>query len=200
MKTLNYFAIIGLFAGSMILVSCSKDEVADPFYTGSSSNTKVLSPIEKEGLLSLAEFQKMHLDVYTQLAEKSTNPLFVEFGRDEEILLDLLSIRIDKYGLFNPLINNGPGEYEDSRIQAIYDEFVSSNYTGDYQMLIYAKQMEEELISEIGVHMPNVTGNTDIINLYTDLNANCITTLDVIVSELKANANTSQIVNPVDEF
>lgn len=168
MKTLKFYALIGTLALAMVFVSCSKEEDT-PIYSASNGTSKQLSNIEKEGLLSLVEVQKLHRDVYTAIAAETEQEFFSALAEEDARLMEMLAIKIDKYGLENPLVDNGAGEYADVAIQNQYNNFMRTASFGVGEMISYAISMEQDLIEAVEQHKAAVNGNTDIVQLYEDI-------------------------------
>ena len=178
MKKLKIFALLGSLSLAVILVSCSTDDAVAPSGNSGSadaygSETGIasvdLSSNEKVCLLTLLEKQKLHRDLYDVMLENSQNEVFSMLSQSDETLMELLSIKADRYAIENPVLYKLPGEYDDSQIQAVYENFVQSKEFGLNQMLIYAQEMESEMIDEIHVHLAGVSGNPDIAQIYKNL-------------------------------
>jgi len=189
MKTLKFYALLGTLALAIVFVSCSKDETIAPFNSAQNGASTDLNNFEKAGLLSLVEKQKLHRDIYDLMAEKDHEPIFTIMSVCDAKYMELLSIKVDKYGLDNPTVDNMAGEYENAQIQADYNEFIRSNNFDLNQMLVYARKMEEAIIIEIRFHEANVSGNTDIVKIYDDLINESQIQLEALNDELKSLTN-----------
>jgi hypothetical protein len=182
MKTLNFYALIGTLALAMVFVSCSKEEDDTPFYSATNGTSKQLSNIEKEGLLSLAEVQKMHRDVYDAIASETGQELFATLSEKDARLMEKLSVKIDKYGLPNPLIELGAGEYEDAGVQNTYNQFMRTSSFGLDEMLDFATAMEEDFINAVRAQKSSVVGNADIVQLYDEMLTEANIQIDILDS------------------
>lgn len=168
MKTLNFYALIGTFALAMIFTSCSKEEVDSPFYSASSSSSQTLSEAEKEGLVNLLEIQKMHRDVYTVIAETLESQAYEQMAQKDGRLMERLSVKADKYGLYNPLVDKEAGEYENQSVQNEYNNFMRT--TSDMnEMVSFARSMEQDLIDVVTQQQSILLGNQDIKLLYDEM-------------------------------
>lgn len=168
MKTLKFYALTGAIALAMVFASCSKEEVDAPFSSASNSASKTLTSFEKADLLSLLETQKLHRDVYLWMHAQVEKSVLAELADRDARYMDLLSVRVDKYGIENPTADRVAGEYADAAIQNEYNEFIRTNLEWA-EMVNYAIQMEESLISAICQCESKLQGNTDLGRIYQDM-------------------------------
>jgi len=169
MKTIKFYAVSTLVVLAMIFASCSKEELDTPFYTADNGVSKELNSFEKAGLLSLLEMQKMQRDVYYWMNTQYESPVFADLAHRDGQLMERLSIKVDKYGLVNPVVDKLIGEFEDASIQNQYNDFIRETAGDIESMIVEAQKMETSFIYEVETQQTNLSGNADIVQLYTDL-------------------------------
>lgn len=200
MKTLKFYALASTIALAMVFVSCSEEEADAPFYSGPNSGSNELSSYEEAGLLTLLETQKFHRDVYTWMNTAVENSLFQELALRDGNIMERLSVKVDKYGLENPIIDRTPGEYADSYIQQQYDDFISSNNADLDQFMAYAKQMEASMFSDICECQSILEGNADIGKIYEDMKLECETQLNALYGDTKGLIHIFAIKNEIRDM
>jgi len=179
MKTIKFYALLGIVLVAMIFVGCSKD--ADDVVP---DTTPVLSNTEKAGLLQMVEIEKLHHDVYLCMSENNQCEIFDELCSCDKNFMDQLSEKVDKYKLENPITERETGIYADPDIQAKYNEFliISNGQLQDF--LAFAKQIEEYGLASLTTRMAQVDGNEDIAEIYTDMKEQSQCQLESIVNKI----------------
>ena len=197
MKTLKFYALLGLTVAAIILSSCSKENDLDqPNYGSSSEN---LSGQELEGLTLLVEKHKLHMDVYFTIFEKTNNPVFEKLYQSDAQLYNMLSDKIEDYSQINPVGKMGVGEFRQAEIQNLYSEFLATFDKGMVETLTFAIEMEEVTSEEIQYHLDLIEGNGDIVLLYTDLLTRSMSQMDALLSEFKKLVSNGEPINPIKE-
>lgn len=196
MKTLKFYAAIGTLVLAMAFTGCSKDEVDSPMVTASNGTSKVLSVDEQEGLLSLLELQKMQVDVYSVIADHIQQPVFTDLKQQDTKLMELLSVKVDKYGLENPIVGKAAGEFEDESVQDKYNEFIRTTGFEWNEMVDYATSMEKAFIDVVQIQKLRISGNDDIVQLYEEIQKQSESHLNALYNEWE---NFSHIYAPKDE-
>jgi hypothetical protein len=185
MKTIQIFALAGTFVLAVILGGCSKDEVDTPFYSADNGTSKELTELEKAGLISLLEKEKFHRDVYAVIAERLQSPFFEELSEEDAVLMDLLSIKVDKYGLVNPVVGIEAGSFSDNAIQNDYTDFIQNNTSDPLTLVAYAEDMERTMIDEIETQQSMLSGNTDIVVAYDRMLKKSTAQLRLLADEME---------------
>lgn len=191
MKTLKTYALIGTIALSMIFISCSKEEAAAPIQKPATNNSQNLSSAEEDFLLSSVEKQKLHRDLYDEMAKKNQDQIFTIHAKNDALYMEMLSMKVDKYGLNNPINYRVAGKYTNSQIQTTYDDFISKNGHDWEDLLLFAKKMEEMLIADVQQHLQTVSGHSDIVNIYSDLITESQNQLAALNIELRSIGDTN---------
>lgn len=191
MKTLKSFALAGTLIAAILLVSCTKEDAKYfPMNSSSTNGSSIeLNDLGKAGLLLLVEKEKLHRDVYLTMSEKCQLPFVSEFCNCDEKFMNLLVVKIEKYGLDNPIENLGVGEFKSSGIQAVYNQFTEDCELGETKMLNFVKQMEESILDDIRDNQENVAGNANFIQMYSQLYSASQNQLDLINNELGVHLN-----------
>lgn len=185
MKTIKFLTVTALVALAMVFVSCSKDEVDTPIYSASGGSSHDLNSFEKAGLINLLETTKLHRDVYLWINSEYPADLFVNLAQREDKNLALLSVRVDKYGLENPVVDKLQGEFANAAIQEEYNTFVRST-AGDIEAMIeMARAMEHKMIVAVEEQQATLSGNTDIANLYYTLVCECNDQIQTLIDDAK---------------
>ena len=175
MKTLTNFkskvTLLGAVLLTLIIFGCSKDDdVAKPMYLPANTSTsKQLNAGEKEGLLYLVENEKMLMDVYNELAANTQIGLMKDLATTKQHHMLLLSARIDKYGLENPLNGLSAGDYKNPLIQQRYDNIRISQPTSESEAIALAKNLETSLLSDLNYYLNGIDGHPDIASLYNKI-------------------------------
>ena len=197
MKTAKFYAVTILAALAMVFVSCSKDEIDSNPYAVSNGNAKDLSNFEKQGLVSLLETQKMHRDVYTWINDQFPSAVFTSLAESDGKYMELLSVKLDKYGIQNPTLDKLPGEFESHEVQNQYNEFVRLSFGDLKAMIENARVMEESMISLVRDQQLNLSGNDDLRQIYGDLIQESISQLNTLNDNMKGLIH---IYAPKDEI
>lgn len=197
MKTLKFYALTGAFALSMMITGCSKDEET-PAYTPQDGNQQ-LSTLEYTGLINLYEQQKLHLDVYTVMVEKTEWAFFQKLVLEEQIVLDLLAEKFEIYDERNPLKLKGPGEYLSSKATGMYAEFELISDAGLLSVLQFAVKMEKSTTGDITDYM-EVLKKADLTLVCQDMLSNSTAHIDLLYNEMKSPNVVILPINPVTEY
>ena len=122
----------------------------------------------------------MHRDVYEWIYSQFPSDVFADMARRDGQAMELLSIKVDKYGLVNPIEGKLPGEFTDVNVQEQYNEFVRTT-TGNLEAMIdQARAMEEAFIACVQEQESLLSGNADIQAIYQDLIENASVQLNIL--------------------
>ncbi len=175
MKTLtnlkSTITLMSVLVATMLFFGCSKEnDVEKPMYLPSSNSTsKVLSPGEKEGLIYLAEQEKMLRDVYTCVAEKTQLAVMTDFATAKGQHMLLIGSMIDKYDLDNPLNGRTAGEYQNPVLQKKYDNLNVCLPSTEPEAIELAGDLEASLITDLQYYLSGVEGNPDLVSMYNKI-------------------------------
>jgi hypothetical protein len=206
MKTLTFnksvMTIMGAFFMALIMMSCSKEDDLDKPMALSDSDgySKTLSPAEKEGLLYLAEKEKMMRNVYESIHSRHDKPVFLELSQAKAQHMNLLSAKIDKYDLENPIGSMGHDEFQNPLIQGDYNTFLSYENLTLVDAIIYSKALEESTIADLEILLENVKGNDDLAQAYRQILEISQSNLDALALETKGLIDIAVWYDPVKVF
>lgn len=171
MKTIKLNTALSILIAVIILSSCSKSDDPDKSFNNSSSlnSSENLSGQELEGLVFLAEKQKLHRDFYLTTFVNTENKLIEKLYISDRQSLDLISAMLEKYGEEKSILNLDVGTFRLYEIQMEYDVSIQSNEKGIDQILTTAIQLEKSMMNDIRMYMDQVDGNDDIVLMYNNL-------------------------------
>jgi len=175
MKTLtnfkSKFTLLSAVLVAMIIFGCSKeDDVAKPMYLPANTSTsKQLNAGEKEGLLFLVENEKMLMDVYNDLSRSGQADAMKQLANTKRRHMMLISAKIDKYGLENPLNGRSAGEYKNPLIQQRYDQLSVSAPASESGAISLANNLENSLLTELNYYLNGVDDHPDITSIYNKI-------------------------------
>ncbi len=206
MKTLTFnkpvLTLMSVMMISLLMMSCSKENDLEkpmklPDYEASS---KTLNEVEKEGLLYMAEQEKMLQNVYESLYATHSVAVFAENSTSKEQQKQLLSAKIDRYGLDNPISEMEDGEYRNPFIQQTYDDIMAIDDMTAGDALIYSKTLEEAVISDLEYLISEENVNEDLANTYRQILETTHANLDALFFETKGLIDIALWYDPVKVY
>lgn len=137
MKTL----VIGVMLLGVTLgfTSCDED---DPLPVERTTTTQ-LSEAEINSLLFVREEEKVARDVYTTLYEKWNSVIFDNISSSEQAHMDAILGLLDKYGIPDPVGDNGVGVFKNTELQALYNDLVTQGSASVLDALIVGATIED---------------------------------------------------------
>lgn len=127
-----------------------------------------LSEEESAALLFMREEEKLAHDVYVTLYDQWGLRVFSNIAASEQKHTDAVAALLDAYGLEDPTIGNGVGEFTDPAFQALYDELVAQGSISAAEALKVGVAIEELDIADLEQRIAE-TDNADIQLLYSNL-------------------------------
>lgn len=125
-----------------------------------------LTATEKEGLLFMAEEEKLAGDVYKTLNEKWNIRVFDNIGRAERTHEAAVNTLLERYSLPDP--TKGAGEFSNVTLQKLYDNLVSRASSSAEEALRVGAAIEEIDILDLEERMAQ-TDKEDILLVYGNL-------------------------------
>ena len=125
-----------------------------------------LTTTEKEGLLFMAEEEKLAGDVYKTLNEKWNIRVFDNIGRAERTHEAAVNTLLERYSLPDPI--KGAGEFSNVTLQKLYDNLVSRGSSSTEEALRVGAAIEEIDILDLEERMTQ-TDKEDILLVYGNL-------------------------------
>jgi hypothetical protein len=130
--------------------------------------TDVLTESEKEGLIYMREEEKLAHDVYVTLYAKWGLPVFNNIARSETTHTSAVQILLDRYGIPDPTVGNGTGEFTDPTLQGLYDQLVAQGSKSLADALKVGAAIEEIDILDLQTRLAQ-TDQADIERVYSNL-------------------------------
>ncbi|MBZ0180531.1 MAG: DUF2202 domain-containing protein [Melioribacteraceae bacterium] len=181
MEKRNYnILIIPLIILAMFLFGCESGSEPEDSY-GSISFEKQGNPPgggfdlgdlteeEAAGLLYMVEEEKLAHDVYVTFNEMYGEPIFENISQSEAAHMRMVSVKIAKYGLVNPIGENGIGEFVNPEIQELFNYFVEQGSSSLNDALNVGGAIEETDIIDLWEQLDMLEGNLDIQRVYSNL-------------------------------
>ncbi len=153
----------------------------------SSQSGNDLNVYEQIDLLYLVEKEKFHTDVYQSIIEASQLSFMGQLCSCDEDFMTRLSIKLEKYGIDNPVADFPRGEYTDTRLQVLFNDFETIDLSNNEVAISYAKDMESEILVEMQQILDQLNGNEDLRNLYLEIQVKSEGQLEELQSFLKSN-------------
>ncbi len=116
----------------------------------------------------MREEEKFAHDVYTKLFEKWGMNIFNSISNSEQTHTDAVLMLIEKYELEDPATNNVIGEFTDTTLQRLYNEFVTFGSQSLINGLIIGATIEDLDIYDLQ-ELLKVVNNQDITFVYNNL-------------------------------
>ena len=142
----------------------------------------VLTSPEEEGLLFMAEEEKLAGDVYSSLNEIWSLRVFDNIGRAERTHQAAVETLLIKYSLAVPA--NPPGEFSNETLQSLYNDLVSRGGLSVEEALRAGASIEELDILDLEERMAQ-TDKEDIQLVYSNLKRGSENHLRAFVNNLE---------------
>ncbi len=152
MKKLVLFLALGFTS----FVYCNKDE------------TVILSEQEKSDLLFLREEEKLARDVYIFSYNKYGQRIFNNISSSEQTHMSSVLTLLNKYGIADPVANNGTGVFTNSELQKMYNDLTSASNTSLMKAFEVGANIEDIDIRDINIFKSHTT-KSDINSVYDKL-------------------------------
>jgi len=133
-------------------------------------NTSVFSELsdqQKDDIIFMYQDEKMARDVYTVLGELWDSNVFVNIQKAEQKHMDSVKTLLDKYSLPIPVIEDEIGVFENSTIQAMYDQLVEQGKESLEEAIRVGILIEETDIADLEARLTDTP--EDIKAVYENL-------------------------------
>jgi len=141
-----------------------------------------LTASEKDGLLYMAEEEKLAGDVYQALNEKWNLRVFDNIGKAERTHEAAVKTLLTRYSLPDP--TKGAGEFSNGTLQVLYDDLVSRGSASTKDALQVGAAIEEIDILDLDERMDQ-TDKADILLVYANLEKGSENHLRAFVNNLQ---------------
>lgn len=129
-----------------------------------------LSEDELAGLVFMREEEKLAHDVYLTLYEQWGQETFANIAESEQTHTDGVAALLVAYGVDDPAVSRGTGEFADANLQVLYDQLVAQGSESLDAALRVGAAIEEIDILDLEHHI-SLTDNAYIIRVYENLKA-----------------------------
>lgn len=123
---------------------------------------------ERTDLRFMREEEKLARDVYLSLHERWELAMFRQIARAESRHMALTRVMIHKYGVEDPVGDNGLGVFTNSSLQALYEELTASGAASVEAALLVGAAIEELDIRDLKRSLER-SNNRDLALLYQNL-------------------------------
>ncbi len=145
----------------------SNQTVTQSNYTLLTDTVSSLTQEQIDDLVFMYQEEKMARDVYAALADIWGVSIFSNIQNAEQNHMNAVKTLLVKYGIPVPVIEDTPGVFENSEIQALYDELVAmgeESLTSAYNVGVL---IEETDIADLEARMTDAPA--DILQVYQTL-------------------------------
>lgn len=177
--------------------------------TNSNNSTKVdttsstatqTSNIESEGILYMAEEEKLARDVYGYLYDLWGLTIFKNIQSAEQNHMDQVLNLVAKYNLSLPSTYDKVGVFSDPHLQELYNTLIEKGSKSIVDALSVGALIEETDIADLKAYM-NMTDNNEIKTVYSNLMQGSENHLRAFVSQLSSRGvNYTPSVITLDEY
>jgi hypothetical protein len=127
-----------------------------------------LSPQEAESLLFMREEEKLARDVYITLYEQWNNQVFDNISSAERRHMEKMRIKIEKYGLTDPITDDSVGVFNNTELQELYWKLVTKGQSSELDALYVGGYIEEIDIIDLQ-NAIDESNHADITRSYQNL-------------------------------
>lgn len=173
-------ASLSLLLASTLVATCASDQdllIVNEDHTSEVNDSALsqalaeghsgeLTATEKEGLLFMAEEEKLAGDAYKTLNDKWNVRVFDNIGRAERTHEAAVNTLLERYSLPDP--TKGAGEFSNVTLQKLYDNLVSRASSSAEEALRVGAAIEEIDILDLEERMAQ-TDKEDILLVYGNL-------------------------------
>ena len=145
---------------------------------------------EAEALQYMREEEKLAHDVYVTLYETWGLRVFDNIAKAEQKHADSVAYWLDYYKISDPAEGNGFGEFDDARLQALYDDLVTQGKQSVVDALKVGAAVEEIDILDLQERLAE-TNNSALERLFENLMAGSKNHLRAFASNIKAQSGES---------
>lgn len=158
----------------------------------------VLTPEESANLVWMREEEKLARDVYLALGETWDTKVFDNIADAEQTHTDSVQELLARYGIADPVVGKGAGEFSNPEIQALYDDLVAAGSESLVAALTVGATIEDLDIADLH---DRATDTPDIALVYANLERGSRNHMRAFVKQLGRNgASYTPVHISADEF
>ena len=148
----------------------------------------------------MREEEKLARDVYTYLYTKWNILIFNNIASSEQAHTDAVLVLLNKYGISDPVENNGMGIFTNPDLQRLYTDLTQQGSVSLLNALLVGATIEDLDISDLNSALLSVD-NADIEYVYDNLNKGSRNHLRSFFSQIQIQNGTyeAQFISQ-DEF
>lgn len=175
--------------------------VACPFETYLASLPKEApSSSEAAQVAYLREEEKLARDVYRALFAAHGDRAFANIAAAEQRHMELVKLLLDRYGLADPSAATAPGEFQDTRLAALYTDLVARGKASLVEALKVGATIEDLDLADVGKALA-ASDNRDVDAVMQNLAKGSRNHLRAFSARLSAlGASYAPQYLPADEF
>lgn len=129
----------------------------------------ILTDVVRDGLVYMREEEKVARDVYRALSQKYSARVFVNIPKSEQKHMDAVKRLLDRYGIEDPVGENGEGVFRNAELQKLYTDLVARGSVSLQEAYAVGRLIEETDIADLDKHLAEVDSNSDIAAVYAQL-------------------------------
>lgn len=149
-----------------------------------------ISTEEIDGLLLMREEEKLAHDVYSALYEEWGQNVFNNIASSEAAHMEAVAGLLERFGIDDPVGDNGQGEFESEELQALYDDLLEMGTVSLEDALRVGAAVEEIDIVDLQDLMALST-DPEILQVYGNLLAGSENHLRAFVRTLERQTGSS---------
>lgn len=132
------------------------------------SSSSSVSEAEEEDLYYMREEEKLARDVYLTMYDKWGLNVFANIAESEQVHTDAVMVKIAKYDLVDPVVEDIIGKFVNEELQVLYDTLVTQGNESELAALYVGAAIEEIDMIDLQ-HAIDQAEHRDIIRLYENL-------------------------------
>lgn len=130
--------------------------------------TGTLSTAQRDGLLYMAQEERMARDLYQRFAAAWGSQVFVNIGKAEQRHLDEVRVLLDRYRLADPNAGRAAGSFADPALQRRYDQLAAQGRTSLAAAVGAGVTVEQQDIADLRAWLSK-TLPADVRQVYDNL-------------------------------
>ncbi len=135
---------------------------------GGGSTSRTLSSGERTTMIYMRELEKLARDVYIGMFELWNAPVFSNISVSEQRHMDAILNLLNKYGVPDPTVGRGVGEFTDPGVQSLYDSLIARGRQSLYDAYLVGRDIEILDIDDLDAAIKEAA-KTDLDNVYGNL-------------------------------
>jgi len=139
-----------------------------PERPASSTVQEALTSEEADSLIFMREEEKLARDAYSMLYDQWKNPVFSTISRSEQRHMNAMAMKLDAYGLDDPVVDDTVGSFNNSDLANLYADLMTKGNVSLLDALHVGALIEEVDILDLQKAIAAST-HPDLIQTYENL-------------------------------